>query len=73
MGTNRALFEHYKYRQGRALALAERALMADLFDTVIGADVAVTLGYKVDAPIIVAHGLALFVPIKTSLSAFWGF
>lgn len=60
MGTNWAFFEHYKYRQGRALALAEGAFMADLFDTVIGADVAVTLGYKVDAPIIVAHGLASF-------------
>ncbi|MDG2189363.1 MAG: ABC transporter permease [Paracoccaceae bacterium] len=60
MGTNRAFFEHYKYRQGRVLALAEGAFMADLFDTVIGADVAVTLGYKVDAPIIVAHGLASF-------------
>jgi putative ABC transport system permease protein len=61
MGTSTAFFEHYKYRQGRALELAEGAIMSDLFDAVIGADVAATLGYEVDTPIVVAHGLASFV------------
>lgn len=60
MGTSLAFFEHYKYRQGRSLQVSEGALMADLFDTVIGADVAATLGYKVGDPIVVAHGLASF-------------
>ncbi|WP_223423594.1 ABC transporter permease [Tateyamaria pelophila] len=60
MGTTQGFFEHYKYRQGRALEVADGATMTDLFDTVIGADVASTLGYSVDDPIVVSHGLASF-------------
>ena len=64
MGTTQAFFEHYKYRQGRSLDVAHGAIMDDLFDTVIGADVATALGYSVDDPIIVAHGLASFTEHK---------
>lgn len=64
MGTSAAFFEHYKYRQGRALAFAEGETLSDLFDTVIGADVAKTLGYSVGDPIVVAHGLASFAEHK---------
>ncbi|WP_322865118.1 ABC transporter permease [Aquicoccus sp. G2-2] len=64
MGTTTGFFEHYKYRQGRSLAMADGAIMDDLFDTVIGADVATTLGYNVGDPIIVAHGLASFTEHK---------
>ncbi|MEO9820194.1 MAG: ABC transporter permease [Paracoccaceae bacterium] len=60
MGTTQAFFEHYKYRQGRSLEIADGLVMDDLFDTVIGADVATALGYSVDDPIVVAHGLASF-------------
>lgn len=60
MGTTTAFFEHYKYRKGRSLTVSDGAIMDDLFDTVIGADVAATLGYSVGDPIIVAHGLASF-------------
>jgi putative ABC transport system permease protein len=61
MGTTTGFFEHYKYRQGRALAVSDGVIMDDLFDAVIGADVAATLGYEVGDPIVVAHGLASFV------------
>ena len=64
MGTTTAFFEHYKYRQGRSLAVSDGVIMDDLFDTVIGADVAATLGYSIDDPIIVAHGLASFTEHK---------
>jgi putative ABC transport system permease protein len=64
MGTTQAFFEYYKYRQGRVLAVSDGAIMDDLFDTVIGADVAATLGYKIDDPIVVAHGLASFAEHK---------
>jgi putative ABC transport system permease protein len=64
MGTTPAFFEHYKYREGRSLAVSDGAIMDDLFDTVIGADVAATLGYRVGDPIIVAHGLASFTEHK---------
>ncbi|UWR24512.1 ABC transporter permease [Sulfitobacter sp. S190] len=61
MGTTAAFFERYKYRAGQSLAVAEGAVLDDLFDAVIGADVAATLGYEVDDPIVVSHGLASFV------------
>ncbi|MGB0504617.1 MAG: ABC transporter permease [Pikeienuella sp.] len=64
MGTTPAFFEHYKYRRGRSLAMADGVVMDDLFDTVVGADVAATLGYRVGDPIIVAHGLASFTEHK---------
>ncbi len=57
LGTTPAYFEHYKYRQGQILKFASGKAFADLFDTVLGADVAATLGYHVGDPIVVAHGL----------------
>ena len=64
MGTSVEFFGRYKYRQGRSLAMAEGMAMADLFDAVIGADVAATLSYSVGDPIVVAHGLASFTEHK---------
>lgn len=60
MGTTPAFFDRYKYRSGQSLAVQGGAIMSDLFDTVIGADVAATLGYAIGDPIVVAHGLASF-------------
>lgn len=60
MGTNVEFFERYKYRQKQKLSLQSGALISDLFDTVVGADVAKALGYKVGSPIIVSHGIASF-------------
>ncbi|SPJ28799.1 ABC transporter permease [Falsiruegeria mediterranea] len=64
MGTTKDFFQHYKYRQGRSLEMADGVIMDDLFDAVIGADVANSLGYTADSPIVVAHGLASFVEHK---------
>jgi putative ABC transport system permease protein len=64
MGTTTAFFERYKYRSGQALEVQSGKVMSDLFDTVIGADVAKTLGYHVGDPIVVAHGLASFAEHK---------
>ncbi|WP_298973051.1 ABC transporter permease [uncultured Roseobacter sp.] len=61
MGTTTAFFERYKYRTGQSLAVERGVIMEDLFDAVIGADVAATLGYDVGDPIVVAHGLASFI------------
>jgi len=60
MGTTDAFFQRYKYRSGRGLELAKGTLMGDLFDTVLGADVADALGYDIGDPIVVSHGLASF-------------
>jgi putative ABC transport system permease protein len=56
LGTTTDYFTRYKYRHGQALAFAAGKPFADLFDVVIGADVASTLGYKVGDRIVVAHG-----------------
>ena len=60
MGTSKAFFEHYRYRQDRSLEIQQGVVMSDLFDAVVGADVASALDYAVGDPIIVAHGLASF-------------
>ena len=61
MGTTPAFFDHYKYRSGKSLAMRDGAIISDLFDAVIGADVVTTLGYNIGDPIVVAHGLASFI------------
>ena len=60
MGTSKAFFQHYRYRRDRSLEIQQGVVMSDLFDAVIGADVASALDYAVGDPIIVAHGLASF-------------
>ena len=61
MGTTQEYFERYKYRGGRALEFSQGRPFDDLFDAVVGADVAATLGYETNDPLVVAHGLASFV------------
>ncbi|MCV6598261.1 MAG: ABC transporter permease [Mangrovicoccus sp.] len=60
MGTSAEYFERYKYRGGRDLTFAAGAPFDDLFDAVIGADVAETLGYQLGDPIVVSHGISSF-------------
>lgn len=60
MGTTPAFFTHYRFRGGRSLEFADGQGLNDLYDAVIGADVAATLGYEVGDPIVVSHGLASF-------------
>lgn len=57
MGTNTDYFEYYQYGQSQHLAFAQGQPFADVYDAVIGADVARTLGYQISEEIIIAHGL----------------
>jgi putative ABC transport system permease protein len=57
LGTTPDYFKHYKYRQTHGLVFTAGAPFSDLFDAVVGADVAAALGYKVGNPIVVTHGL----------------
>jgi putative ABC transport system permease protein len=57
LGTSEDYFMRYKYRHGQALSFTNGAPFHDLFDVVIGADVAKSLGYKIGDRIVVAHGL----------------
>jgi len=57
MGTSRGYFERYRYRRDRQLTFTDGMPFDDLFDAVLGADVAADLGYQLGDPIVVAHGL----------------
>jgi putative ABC transport system permease protein len=57
LGTTTDYFARYKYRHGQALRFQAGGPFDDLFDAVLGADVAAQLGYRLDDPIVVAHGL----------------
>ncbi|AKH20150.1 ABC transporter permease [Sedimenticola thiotaurini] len=56
LGTTPAYFEHYRYARDRQLAIAEGKQFSDLYDAVLGAEVADKLGYQVGDSIVVAHG-----------------
>lgn len=58
LGTDHAYFEHYRVAGGRPLVFTEGKRFAGLYDTVIGADVAQELHYKVGDAIVIAHGAA---------------
>ncbi|MCV0370136.1 ABC transporter permease [Filomicrobium sp.] len=57
LGTTKDYYEHYRFRGGNRIEVASGKLGEDLFDTVIGADVAAQLGYKVGDKIVIGHGL----------------
>lgn len=56
LGTNLDYFNFYRYDKSLPLALQTGVLFSSLFDTVIGAEVAEKLNYKVGDKIILAHG-----------------
>lgn len=58
MGTNHSYFEHYRYGQKQNLAFTKGREFEQLFETVIGADVAKKLGYQIGSEIIIAHGIS---------------
>ncbi|MEX2643360.1 MAG: ABC transporter permease, partial [Acetobacterales bacterium] len=57
LGTDAGYFQHYRYGGDRRLRLAEGKPFDDLFDAVLGAEVAESLGYSLGDPIVVAHGI----------------
>lgn len=57
LGTNGDYFKYFRYARTRALAFAEGRQFEDVFDTVIGAEVADALGYTVGDRIVVDHGI----------------
>lgn len=58
MGTNDSYFAHYHYGRGQPLQLAQGKPFADLFEVVLGAEVAEALQYKLGDKIVLAHGVA---------------
>ena len=56
IGTSGAYFEHFRYGSGRALELAQGQPFAGIFETVLGAEVARRLGYRLGESITLSHG-----------------
>jgi putative ABC transport system permease protein len=57
MGTDGNYFEHYRFGGTHQLQFARGKRFRDLYDTVLGADVARTLGYELGDSIVIAHGV----------------
>jgi putative ABC transport system permease protein len=56
LGTTTDYFEHFRYGDRRALRLAAGEQFDDLYQAVLGAEVARTLGYSLGRKITLAHG-----------------
>jgi putative ABC transport system permease protein len=56
LATNAAYFQHYRFGNKEALVVRDGKPFAGLFDTVIGAEVAARLNYKVGDKITLSHG-----------------
>lgn len=57
LGTTAAYFTHFRHGDKQALRLAQGKPFANLFDAVIGAEVAERLGYRLGQRITLAHGM----------------
>lgn len=60
MGTNKEFFNRYKFRGGQPIEIEKGFLFEDLYDVVLGSGVAERLGYDINTPLIVSHGLESF-------------
>jgi len=56
IGTSQAMFDHFRYGDNQPLRLARGTPFADLFDVVIGAEVAAQLNYALGDGLVIAHG-----------------
>ncbi len=57
LGTDHSYFEHYRYGDRRNLVFSHGGPFESVYDTVLGAQVARELGYKLGEKIVIAHGL----------------
>jgi len=56
MGTNSDYFRYYRYANGQNLKLQPGAVFIDVYDAVIGYDVAQSLNYQLNDQITLSHG-----------------
>jgi len=56
LGTTQDYFEHYRFGLDHKLDMAQGKGFSDADGTVLGAEVAAALGYRLDQPIVIAHG-----------------
>ncbi len=58
IGTNESFYEHYRYRGGQSIELAEGRPAEGVFEVVLGAHVATELGYGLGERVAVTHGMS---------------
>jgi putative ABC transport system permease protein len=56
VGTTADYFTHFQYGDRQALAFAQGRAFEQVFDLVLGADVAERLGYRLGQPLVLRHG-----------------
>ncbi|MEL7028048.1 MAG: FtsX-like permease family protein [Pseudomonadota bacterium] len=57
LGTTAGYFEHFRCGARQPLQFADGAVFSDVFDAVLGAEVARELGYDLDREFVITHGL----------------
>jgi len=57
MGTNEDYFRYYRYAQEQGLEFQAGKAFADVYDAVVGYDVAQSLSYKLSDEIVLSHGI----------------
>jgi putative ABC transport system permease protein len=58
VGTNEDFYRHYRYRQDRQIGFARGRAPSDIFEVVLGSEVAGRLGYGLGQRIVVTHGIS---------------
>jgi putative ABC transport system permease protein len=58
VGTTKDYFEYFKYGQDKGLNFKSGKIFDDVFDVVLGAEVAQTLAYKLGDHLVLAHGIS---------------
>ena len=58
LGTNNDYFSHFKYGKKQTLEFTKGHEFDAIYDVVLGANVAASLGYKLEDPIILSHGIS---------------
>ena len=56
MGTSKAYFEHFRYGRKQSLQFKNGGVFDDLYDAVIGSEVAAKLGYDIGNSVVISHG-----------------
>lgn len=59
LGTTQGMFEHYRYADNKALSFRQGQTFDDVYDAVIGVEVAQSLGYDLGESIVLSHGVQI--------------
>ncbi len=57
VGTTADMFKHFRFGDKKSLSFYSGEPFTDLYDAVIGSEVAAALGYSIDQKIVLSHGL----------------